>query len=91
MSSSSGTRSTTCSISALFREHAQLNSSTSQNCPSPLPDYALSLIPLSGNETLFTVHPYRTPTDLVGEQESVSSLIANNTADLLYPTFQKKL
>ena len=41
--SSSRKRSTTSSISALFCQHAQPNSSTSENLPSSLSDNAISL------------------------------------------------
>ena len=81
-SSPSSTRSTPSSISAILRQHAQPNSSTSENLPSSLSDIPISLRPSSGMESSFTVHSYPRSTPLIGDQESVFSLSTSNSNDL---------
>ena len=88
-SSSSSTRSTIGSISALFCEHAKPHSSSSENLPSSLSGNPISLRPSSGIESSFTVHLYPISTHLVGDQESVSSLSAINPTHLPYRTLEE--
>ena len=80
--SSSSTRSTSNSISALLRHHARPNSSTSENHRSSLSDIPISLKLSSGNDNSFTIHSYPRYHNLTGGQESVSSLSAFNPTDL---------
>ena len=87
--SSSSTRSTSNSISALLRQHAQPNSSTSEKLPSSLSDLSIELRPSSGIETSFTVHSYPRSTHLTGDQESVSSLSSINPSDLPYHALEQ--
>ena len=84
ISLSSRTRSTSSSISALLRQHAQANPSTFENLSSSLSDIPLSLRRSSGSETSFTVHSYPISNHVIGDQESVSFLGAIKTADLPY-------
>ena len=65
-----------------MRQHAQPNSSTTENLTSSLSDIPLSMRPFSGIETSSTVRAQPRITHLYRDQESVSFLSANNTADL---------
>ena len=67
-----------------MRQQAQLDSSTSENHPSSLSDNPLSLRTSPGIETYFTVHSYPRSTHVNGDQVSVTSGKAINTADLAY-------
>ena len=82
--SSSRTRPTSSSISALLRQHPQPNNSTSEDLSPSFWHIPLSLRHSSSIETSFTVHSYPRYTHLIGEQESVSFLGAINAADVPY-------
>ena len=78
-SSSSSTKSTSGSISALLRQQEQPNSSYSGNLPSSLSVIPISLRPSSGIETSFTFLSYPRSTQFVGDQDAVAFLSAVNT------------
>ena len=82
--SSSSTRSTTKSITALLPQHAKPNCSTSEKPVSCLSDIPLSPRPPSGIETSFTVHSYPRSIHLSGDQDTFGSLSANNASDIPY-------
>ena len=88
-SSSLRTRSTTNSISASLRQHAQPHSSTSETIPSFLSDIPLSLRLSFGTETSCTVHSHQRSTHMIGDKGSVSSLSAKSNADYLNYTLDK--
>ena len=97
---SSLARSTSSSISALLRQHAQPRSYTPEKLPSSLSlslslslsfylsfsDIQLSLRLSSVIETSSTVHSYPKSTHLFGDEESTISLSGKNTANLPYHT-----
>ena len=72
-----------------MRQHAQPHSATYGkllllSLSLSLSDISLSLKPYSGNEASFTVHSYPKSTNLIRDQEWVSSLSVINTAELPY-------
>ena len=83
-SSFSRTRSTSRSISALLRQHAQLYSSTSDSFLPLSVIFQPSLRPSFGIELFFTVPSYKRSCYLLGDQESVSSLSSFIIAQLAY-------
>ena len=88
-SSSSSSRSTSSSVSALLRQQAQHISSISEYLPASLYDSSFSLRPYSGFETSFTFLSYPISTHLIGDQESVASLSVINPTDLAYHTLEQ--
>ena len=85
-SSSSCARWKPSSISVSLRQYTQPNSSTSGSPLSSPSDIPLSLRPPYGIETSITIHSDPRHTHPIGDQGSVFSLSAFNTADLLYHT-----
>ena len=76
-------RSISSSIFTIVRHHAKSQSSAPKISFSPC-DFLLSIRHFFGIETHFTVHSDRVFTQLIGDQGSVSSLSANNTAEPPY-------
>ena len=74
-------------MSVLLRQHAPSQSPASEGLTSSLPDNPLSFRPLFGIEMAFTVHSYPKFIHVIGNQESVSSTSASNTAELPYFSF----
>ena len=89
ISSSSSTRSTSNSTSALLCQHARTYSSTSENLPSSPSDNPISLRLSFVIEASFIVNTYRKSTNLLEDQDFISSLRAINPTDLLYHTLEE--
>ena len=87
-SQSQRTRSTSSSLSALVRQHAQSRSTTDTETRSSLQS-PLSIIPTSGFETSHTVHSYPRSIQIIGDIETPSLLSNPNTADLPYHTLDE--
>ena len=72
-----------------MRQHAQPNSSTSENLPSFLSDIPISPGLPSHTETSFTFHSYPRSTHLNRDHESFSSLSSINATDPPYHTLEE--
>ena len=77
-------------LAAMFRQHVQLDSLTSEIPLPSFPDIPISLRPSSGVETSSTVHLYLVSIHIIGDPESVGPLSVFDTTQLPYHSLDKK-